>query len=212
QLHCASCDAGERTFKAEIPTSSTYELIGVYRLPQWVGDDGSVYFTTSAGLVPTDVNGVDDVYAYKEGRQQLISSGDANYSALFMDIGDGGRDIYFLTNQPLVAQDTNRASDIYDARVGGGFVVQNEVPSPACLGESCQLPASGPPAANSAGSEAIPPASKMKAKKHPKKKAKSRGCKQKIKRKRGAAPTQSKKSCQKAKHAGSKNQHGRNGR
>ncbi|HET9198563.1 MAG TPA: hypothetical protein VFN92_09965 [Solirubrobacterales bacterium] len=155
KLSCASCDAGSPNFNALVPTAGGYERNGTIGVPQWVGDNGGVYFTSPTGLVPADTNGTKDAYEFRDGQLRLVSPGDAAFAATFMDMSEDGRDVYFVTDQPLVARDTNRSADIYDARRGGGLAVQNQVPGPPCAGESCQPPVGGPPAAIVAGSEAV---------------------------------------------------------
>ncbi len=61
-----------------------------------------------------------------------------------------GSDIFFFTSTPLVGQDSDQLTDVYDARIDGGF------PAPApetssCSGEACQGSPSRPPSFGSSG-------------------------------------------------------------
>jgi hypothetical protein len=99
-----------------------------------------IVFTTKEGLSPLDGNDASDVYLWSSGHIYLISGGSVGHGAKNAAIDGSGRDIYF----------TSEDGDVYDARTGGGF------PSPpgTCPGdESCQPPASGPPAFRAPGSE-----------------------------------------------------------
>jgi predicted heme/steroid binding protein len=98
-----------------------------------------IVFTTKEGLSPLDGNGASDVYLWSSGHVYLISGGSVGAGGTHPAIDNSGRDIYF----------TSEDGDVYDARTGGGF------PSPPgkCSGdESCQPPASGPPAFKAPGS------------------------------------------------------------
>jgi Tol biopolymer transport system component len=114
-----------------------------------VSADGSmVVFGTAEGLSPSDTDGVSDVYLWREGRVSRISRGGGRA----MGISSTGRDVYFVTDQRLVAADGDVNTDVYDARVGGGFTLSSG--SEPCSGRACQGPSSAPPgiAAPAAGS------------------------------------------------------------
>jgi hypothetical protein len=105
-----------------------------------VTEDGTMFFDTKTALLPSDRNGSKDVYAFKGGHLSLISPGDADFDAFFVGASADGTDVYFQTDQGLVAKDTDGTSDVYDARAGGGFA---EVPAPPkCSGEGCRGQAS----------------------------------------------------------------------
>ncbi|MGC2373298.1 MAG: hypothetical protein WA484_05440 [Solirubrobacteraceae bacterium] len=122
-----------------------------------VADDGAVYFESENPLVPQAVNGVANVYEYREGNLALISDGQDTHSGSssgggFLDyISPSGTDVFFTTYDRLVARDTDDQEDLYDARVGGGFVEQ--VSPPPCEGDSCQGPLARAPVLLSPGSE-----------------------------------------------------------
>jgi Tol biopolymer transport system component len=101
--------------------------------------DGSmVVFGTAEGLSPNDTDGISDVYLWREGRVSRISRGGGSP----MGISSNGQDIYFVTNQRLTAADGDVNTDIYDARVGGGFAPTR---AGSCSGDGCQGQQSGAP-------------------------------------------------------------------
>jgi hypothetical protein len=151
---CASClpdGSGGRdvTLPGGVRTASN-------RTPNVVLNDGTVYFNTATRLLSSDHNGSSDVYSYKEGKLALISPGDGPFTARFGDATPDGSNVFFTTDQALVGQDTDRAIDIYDYRVGGGFPGQSPSPTKPCSGDVCQGPLSLPPAPPPAGSAASP--------------------------------------------------------
>jgi WD40 repeat protein len=159
ELSCGSCIDGQPTVSAFTPSG---EKIVSNRLPRAVDDNGRLFFTSSVALLPQDTNGVEDVYVFKAGQVSLITPGKEPYPAYLMDISDDGRDVYFATDQSLVAQDVNRERDIYDARIGGGFPSQNTLPPAPCSGEGCQGIAPTPPPAGLIGSESAMEAGQKK--------------------------------------------------
>lgn len=142
RLVCVSCNPGgvRPTGSASIPvgTNSNYE-------PRILSDDGSrVLFDSTDALVAADDNGKQDVYEYVDGRPQLISTGTSGDASALVDISPQGRDVFFTTRSRLVATDRDDASDIYDARLGGGF--PTPVGSLPCSGEACRGPLGSPAA------------------------------------------------------------------
>jgi hypothetical protein len=107
-----------------------------------VTDSGEAFFTSQARLTSQDVNGNEDVYAYKDGALKLISPGTAPYNATFMDAGADGSDVYFKTEQRLTPGADKIGYSVYDARVGGGF--PEELSPPPCQGEACQAASAAP--------------------------------------------------------------------
>ena len=122
-----------------------------------MSDDGSyVFFQSPVGLTPQAPNDapvgrpiysgplyVQNVYEYHEGRVSLIAG-----AAELLGTSASGGDVFFQTEDQLVAGDTDPLNDFYDARVDGGFPVP--VVSAGCQGDACQglssaLPAFGAP-------------------------------------------------------------------
>ena len=103
-------------------------------------------------MVATDTNSTaTDVYQWEaEGKGScakaggcisLISSGRSTGGATFVDASADGADVFFITDDSLVARDPG-AIDLYDARVGGGF--SEPTPPIPCEGDACQFLPSEP--------------------------------------------------------------------
>jgi hypothetical protein len=120
-----------------------------------LADNGKrLFFESFDALSPRDTNSQQDVYEWEAsgegncgesapgfdvgvgGCVNLISSGESPLASELVDASADGRDIFFKTASSLLPQDPGLV-DIYDARAGGGFPVQ-EPPAPECQGESCQ--------------------------------------------------------------------------
>jgi hypothetical protein len=143
RLTCVSCSPkGTRPIGgASIPmgTSLSYE-------PRIISDDGRrVLFNSNDALVSTDSNGRQDVYEYEDGSVRLISAGTSGDISTLVDMSPEGHDIFFTTRSRLVASDRDNASDIYDARIGGGFAAPPEILP--CSADACRGPLSIPPPA-----------------------------------------------------------------
>jgi hypothetical protein len=115
-----------------------------------ISEDGSrIVFTTSEPLSPEVSNGLANVYEWHEqagggeGMVSLVSGGGASEPVEDVVIAPEGNDIFFVTTQGLVPQDTDGAPDIYDARVGGGFPQAPAEPK-QCSGEACYGPLTNP--------------------------------------------------------------------
>jgi hypothetical protein len=149
-----------------------------------MSDDGkTVFFTTQDALVPQDTNGpctldvslemypCTDVYEWHEGALSLISPGTSSASndVELLGTSASGKDVFFVTRQPLVGWDKDKNTDVYDARAGGGFP---EPPAqPVCEGEGCREGGTTAPGGQGAGTASFSgpgnPAPKHgKAKKH----------------------------------------------
>jgi hypothetical protein len=116
-----------------------------------ISEDGSaVVFQSSDALTPQVHGGTKNVYLWRGGDVYLISDGTPGGEhvgnaatslpeAGLIGIDPPGQNVFFTTASKLVGQDTDELSDLYDARVDGGF------PPPdlsRCEGEACRLPAS----------------------------------------------------------------------
>jgi hypothetical protein len=102
-----------------------------------ISDDGKkIVFVTEEALSAVDGNAETDVYLWTPSRVFLISTGSVGGGAATNTaITPSGQDIYFETAQALTPADGDSATDVYDARIGGGF----SFPSPpVCIGEDCQ--------------------------------------------------------------------------
>jgi hypothetical protein len=83
---------------------------------------GRVYFDTDDALVPADTDTQFDVYERFSGSTNLISTGPAGGNGAFPARYEGnsatGGSVWFETNEPLVAGDTDAQNDVYE-RAGG---------------------------------------------------------------------------------------------
>jgi hypothetical protein len=139
--------------------------------------EGRVFFESEDALSLADQNGaIRDVYEYRpqgvggcdrpEGCIELISSGTDSFDSQFVSSSPSGKDAFFTTRAALLPSDVDDFTDLYDARVGGGFEEGAVVP---CEAEACKGPAADPPAQPAAASAAFsgpgnPPATRPCAK------------------------------------------------
>ena len=150
---CVTCLPDGTPVAGQLPEGT--ELYFNNRFPQGVDDKGDVYFDTSARLVQADVNGTRDVYVYENGAARLISPGTRPFDAVFADMSEDGRDVFFTTQQKLVGRDNDEAIDVYDARVGGGLPAQSPPPPKECLRDDCKATPNAGPELPFGGSEAL---------------------------------------------------------
>jgi hypothetical protein len=115
-----------------------------YRLPQYVADDGTVFFDSRDPLVASDLNGEYDTYAWRDGELRLVSRAVPGLKSRFIDATPDGRTVFIATADRIVPSDTDRSYDIYAARLDGGFVEQSDgLPDP-CAGSDCRPPVTAP--------------------------------------------------------------------
>src|SRR5262249_1954172 len=108
--------------------------------------DGTFFIETPNALLSRDVNGIEDVYAWRDGSTELISTGTSEEPSTFGDATADGSEVFFLTSQSLVKQDTDEYVDLYDHRELGGLASQWPPGSPAaCEGEGCKGASPSPP-------------------------------------------------------------------
>ena len=147
-LTCVSCNpTGERplgpsTISGAVKNGSALQA---YKPRNLTADGTRLYFDSFDSLAPQDSNEDRDVYQWEAqgigscatagGCVNLISSGRSEGGASFVDASADGSDVFFTTDGSLVPGDPG-STDLYDARVGGGFP-SPPVPIP-CLGDSCQ--------------------------------------------------------------------------
>ena len=150
-LVCASCNpTGERPQGSSLIPGALRNGSTFAHKPRALSADGTrLFFTSADELVVQDTNSHPDVYQWEAqgagdckrgpGCVHLISSGRGPEGASFVDASTGGGDVYFMTEESLVAADPG-SIDLYDARAGGGFPVPQQ-PIP-CIADACQaLPA-----------------------------------------------------------------------
>jgi hypothetical protein len=90
----------------------------------------SVYEYRSAGSIADG-----DVYLVSDGQDTTGAGQDTTGTGL-VGIDPSGGDVFFDTYDPLVSQDVDTQTDVYDARVDGGFPAA--VAPSVCEGEACQ--------------------------------------------------------------------------
>ena len=160
KLFCASC--GKSGTLPEGPSGLLSDASATYT-PRWMSNDGDhLFFDTWNALAPGDTNNQQDVYewvpdetgscALAEGCQYLISGGSGGTSDPhtqdaplndFVDASEDGSNVFFTTQQQLVPADTDQASDLYDARVDGGFPAAAST-APCEEGAMCQSSSPSP--------------------------------------------------------------------
>jgi hypothetical protein len=163
-------------FRAEIVFPNYTDHSDPSPQPTSVSDDGSVVvFQSEAALTAQAILGYNNVYEYHDGHVSLISDGQDRSirsggfpTVSLIGVDSSGKDIFFTTADPLVAQDGDTQEDVYDARIGGGFLPSL---APVCESESCQgplapslTPVSAGSVSQSAGEQAIEPNVKSKSK------------------------------------------------
>ncbi|MFL5817067.1 MAG: hypothetical protein ACJ76L_05645, partial [Conexibacter sp.] len=122
-----------------------------------LSDDGRrVFFSSAAPLVAADANGKADAYEYDvpSATVRLLSSGGDPADSWFLDASANGDDAFFVTRERLVGWDVDRAYDLYDARVGGGFA-EPPAPPAGCVGDACRGQAHAAPPLPSLGSATL---------------------------------------------------------
>jgi hypothetical protein len=129
--------AGSEEFAAAI-IAPDYEGREAFR-PQArpLSADGQIaVFESAAALTPGagPAGGAAKLYEYRDGEVYLLDP-DPDGSARLIGLGESGRDAFFETARALLPSDGDTQTDIYDARVEGGF------PDPdlgaTCSGEAC---------------------------------------------------------------------------
>lgn len=146
QMVCMSCrtDGAPATSDGTV-TPFRYLYSSTQYLSRAISAGGArIFFETGEPLVGRDVNGVTDVYMW-DGQPHLISTGTEASPAHFGDASSSGDDVFFTTADRLVAADTDNNSDLYNARVDGGWL--SVTPSPGCSGAECPRDTTAPPPA-----------------------------------------------------------------
>lgn len=143
---CVSCrsDGSDAQGLADFGGADLSAFVPPSRPPAYgaIGADGRVFFTSTDALLPEDTNGTADVYQYRDGALALISTGKDPGGAVFAGASTDGTDVFLITAERLVAQDTDSGvADMYSARVGGGFSLPEDPPS---CGTDCQGPGQQP--------------------------------------------------------------------
>jgi hypothetical protein len=150
-LVCISCGPAGSEAEAQLPPSPDALINGTDR-QRSVLNDGRVFFTAAAQLVPQDVNHQADVYEWEGDAPHLISGGESEAPAVFTDATPNGSNVFFTTSQSLIPSDQDEITDMYDARENGGFPAP---PAPACAIEAaCPGAVAAPPTVGGAPASA----------------------------------------------------------
>jgi hypothetical protein len=154
-LECVSClRGGETTHSWGGIRGPLRGVPGEFDLS---ADGSTVIFLTAEALVSPDVNKGFDAYEWRNGMQRLLTDGVTEFgedpfsSPKVAGIDADGSDIFFSVSDPgLTGYEHDGVSNLYDARIGGGF----PRPSPPghCSGDSCQGPLRAAPALDRTGS------------------------------------------------------------
>ncbi len=109
------------------------------------GDGSTVAFTTAQPLLQADVNGGADVYEWRQGRVGLITNGVSEFPTALAGrpraraVSRDGNNIFFTVVDPgLTGFEQDGMSDLYDARVGGGFIPPSPFEPCEVLADTCQ--------------------------------------------------------------------------
>ena len=178
------------------PNTAENSMVQAEDSTRAVSDDGkTVVFTSAQALSPRAVNGQPDVYEYHEGQVGMISTGHSLTPDSEVSYGktpaitQSGRDVFFISTENILPQDSDGLAHLYDARIDGGFPAA-AVKKGVCNGDACQGPPSVPNLLAANGSATFsglgnptPPASTPAVK--PKTKPKPKKCKKNYVRKKG---------------------------
>lgn len=130
------------------------------------------FFVSEEALLPSDVDGSQDVYEWEAPGSGSCTAGGAGYvpaaggclslvtpgqgpgagGAVFEGASADGSDVFFASHASLVPADTGTEMQLYDARVEGGLPAQHQVATtpcgdaPRCRGEEPAVPGPTPTA------------------------------------------------------------------
>jgi hypothetical protein len=142
QIACVSCrpDGSPSHGSADIDSQSYGFPSSPITHNRSLTFDGDVAFTSTDQIVPADQTSAQDVYLYNKGRVALLTAGRGDTDSYVGDISDDGRNVFVVTRAALIGADRDREEfDVYDVRVGGGFLEPPPPPGP-CRGDDCQGP------------------------------------------------------------------------
>ncbi len=155
-LSCVSCNptGGRPLGGSSIPgrTYSSGHSIGSNYYSRVLSPSGRVFFDSEDALVAGDTNGHADVYEWEpsgagscqesSGCIFLISAGTGGEDSTFVDASESGNDVFFITRDQLLRQDTDHNLDIYDAHVCSQeepcFPILPAAPPPCSSGDGCK--------------------------------------------------------------------------
>ncbi len=142
QVSLGVAGRGNDALNADFESTGLFGSQALPNLPlRHLSDDGRVFFTTAEPLVPEDHNQTNDVYERADGTLALVTSGAANDGTntmlAFEGVSADGSSAFFITDETLLPADHNGGdTDLYVARIGGGF--SEPTPPTPCSGDACQ--------------------------------------------------------------------------
>ncbi len=102
-------------------------------------DASRIVFRTDEPLQLEDVNGVTDIYEWRDGQVELVTPGKSQRPlGNILTMSRDGASIAFSAGDALVPQDVDDAVGAYVARSGGGFEYEEPEVETPCEGDSCQ--------------------------------------------------------------------------
>jgi hypothetical protein len=147
QVVCVTCTPSYPSGVAVFQPSTMSDTANGTFPAHAVVEDGSVFFSTVAALVPQATNGLPDVYEWHEGTISLISSGQDSLASFFLGASPNGANVFLGTHARLVPADTGSGGNLYDARICTTSEPCIQAP-PAreglCEGDACSHPAAAP--------------------------------------------------------------------
>lgn len=171
EVSCLSCmptgaaATGEASLESISQGMTEAEPFSFYALVENLTTDGDrAFFQSTEALVPSDTDGLQDVYEWEAGGVgscsrsngclYLVSSGHSAHPNYLFGVGANGNDVFFRSPDRLLASDTEATASLYDARVDGGF--SEAAVGTECQGEGCRpgltpAPALPSPAVPAAG-------------------------------------------------------------
>jgi NHL repeat-containing protein len=159
ETECVSCAADGSTPTADVQPSPTEGLFA--QAAQAFTNDGNTFvFETAAPLVSSDVNGTDDIYEWHNGSIGLVTDGVTDWprsfggQLKFLGVSADGANIIFRLGAKLTGYERDEESQIYTARVGGGFPRPPAAPTP-CSEDACQGALQAPPGLAAPGSASV---------------------------------------------------------
>ncbi len=152
-LECVSCVRGG-TSEWIAPGVSGFRI---------AADGRTIAFGTGDRLEPKDVNRTNDVYEWRSGVRRLVTDGTTDFPPFAATegaqplvravSGDGGTILYSAPEANRTGYEVDGLSNLYVARIGGGFERPN--PPAHCSEESCQGPLVAAPVGRSPGSSVL---------------------------------------------------------
>ncbi len=167
RIVCASCNPSGA---APLGPSSVPSWSTPYEQPRYLSDSGGrLFFTSYDALAPQEQGGSQQVYEWERSGLGSCAASNPYFSAAadgcifaitpggegnsyLLDASSEGEDVFVSTRESLLAQDLNERYDVYDARIGGGFVAPAPAPAP-CAGEACRPEPVGASAISAPASE-----------------------------------------------------------